>query len=84
MEYIIRNASIAFQYYGVDWLATSCGLLGVYFLGNKNKIGFVLFMIASASWVTFGVIISSLAVIAGSSVFFLMHLRGFINWLREE
>lgn len=84
MEYIIRNAAIAFQYYGVDWLATSCGLLGVYFLGNKNKIGFVLFMIASASWVTFGVIISSLAVIAGSSVFFLMHLRGFVNWLREE
>ena len=35
------------QYYGNDWLATVCGLTGVYLLGNKSKIGFVLFMMAS-------------------------------------
>ena len=68
------------QYYGVDWLATACGLTGVYLLGNKNKLGFILFMVASLSWVTFGVLTGSVAVIIGSSIFFIMHLRGWVNW----
>jgi hypothetical protein len=68
------------QYYGVDWLATACGLTGVYLLGNKNKLGFILFMIASLSWVTFGILTGSVAVIIGSSIFFIMHLRGWVNW----
>lgn len=71
------------QYYGIDWLATACGLLGVYFLGNKNKIGFVLFMVASMSWITFGVLTGSIAVIIGSSIFLMMHLRGWLSWTRD-
>lgn len=71
------------QFYGIDWMATACGLLGVYLLGNKNKIGFILFMIASASWITFGVLTGSVAVIIGSSIFLMMHLRGFLMWNRE-
>lgn len=70
------------QFYGVDWLATSCGLLGVYLLGSKNKLGFILFMLASLSWVTFGILTGSVAVIIGSSIFFFMHLRGFLKWSR--
>lgn len=72
------------QFYGIDWLATVCGLAGVYMLGNKNKIGFVLFMVASLSWISFGILTNSMAVILGSSIFFIMHLRGFINWLKQE
>ncbi|MEZ5427588.1 MAG: hypothetical protein R2747_15065 [Pyrinomonadaceae bacterium] len=71
------------QYYGIDWLATVCGLLGVYFLGNKNKIGFVLFMGASTSWITFGVLTGSIAVVIGSSVFLMMHFRGWLSWRRD-
>ena len=72
------------QFYGIDWLATVCGLTGVYLLGNKNKIGFILFMLASLSWVTFGILTGSIAVIIGSSIFFIMHLRGWINWSRVQ
>lgn len=72
------------QYYGIDWFATCCGLLAVAFLGNKNKIGFLVFMMASVSWVTFGLIVGSWAVVTGSSIFFFMHLRGFIKWRRDE
>lgn len=71
------------QFYGVDWLATICGLLGVYLLGNKNKFGFALFMTASLSWITFGIMTGSVAVILGSSIFFVMHLRGFWRWTKE-
>ena len=55
------------QYYGIDWLATVCGLTGVFLLGNKNKYGFLIFMMASASWV-----------MIGSSIFFFMHFRGWL------
>lgn len=72
------------QYYGIDWLATACGLTGVFLLGNKNKLGFLIFMMASASWVTFGFIVKSPAVVIGSSIFFIMHLRGFLKWRRDE
>jgi hypothetical protein len=71
------------QFYGIDWAATICGLLGVYMLGNKNKVGFILFMLASMSWITFGIMTGSIAVIIGSSIFFMMHLRGFIIWNKE-
>ena len=83
MESIGDTISSALSFYGIDWLATACGLLGVYMLGDKNKVGFVLFMVASASWVTFGVMTKSIAVVIGSSIFFIMHLRGFIRWTRQ-
>ncbi len=73
-----------FQFYGIDWLATACGLTGVFLLGNKSKYGFLIFMVASASWVTFGFLTGSYAVILGSSTFFFMHLRGWIKWRRDE
>lgn len=44
------------QFYGIDWLATACGLAGVYLIGNRNKLGFVVFMVASLSWIAFGAI----------------------------
>jgi len=72
------------NYYGIDWFATACGLTAVMLLGNKNKLGFLVFMMASASWVTFGVIVGSWAIVFGSSIFFFMHLRGFLKWRREE
>lgn len=71
------------QFYGIDWLATCFGLTGVYLLGNKNKVGFIVFMAASLSWVMFGILTGSVPIVVGSSIFFIMHLRGFINWTRE-
>ncbi|MDQ3089327.1 MAG: nicotinamide mononucleotide transporter [Acidobacteriota bacterium] len=72
------------QFYGIDWLATVCGLTGVYLLGNKNKYGFLVFMMASLSWIAVGIFIGSFAIIIGSSIFFIMHLRGWFNWSRSE
>ena len=73
-----------FQYYGIDWLATACGLTGVVLLGNKNKFGFVVFMVASMSWIAFGAITGSYAVIIGSCIFLILHARGLYKWMRQE
>jgi len=71
------------QFYGIDWVATVAGLTGVYLIGNKNKFGFLIMMIASLSWMAVGFLIGSLALILGSAVFFSLHLRGWIKWRRE-
>ena len=72
------------QFYGIDWFATACGLGAVFLLGNKNKFGFLVFMMASVSWITFGLYVGSYAIVTGSSIFFVMHLRGFRKGRRDE
>lgn len=72
------------QYYGIDWFATACGLAAVFLLGNKNKFGFLVFMMASISWITFGLYVGSYAIVTGSSIFLVMHFRGFLKWRRDE
>ena len=71
------------QYFGVDWIATIAGLTGVYLIGNKNKFGFLIMMIASLSWMAVGFMIGSLALILGSAVFFSLHVRGWFKWRKE-
>ncbi len=71
------------QFFGIDWLATVCGLAGVYLIGSKKSIGFPIMMIASLSWLTVGFLIGSLALIIGSAVFFSLHVRGWLKWRKE-
>ncbi len=72
------------QFFGIDWLATICGLTGVYLIGNKNHYGFLIMMIASLSWMAVGFLIGSLALIGGSAVFFGLHVRGWMKWRRDH
>ena len=72
------------QYYGFDWLAMVCGLSGMYLLGSKSKYGFVFFMISSSSWITVGIFVNSLPLICGSSISFILQIRGLLNWHREN
>ena len=71
------------QFYLIDWLATICGLTGVYLIGSKNRYGFLIMMLASLSWMTVGFMIGSLALILGSAVFFGLHVRGWLKWRRD-
>jgi hypothetical protein len=41
-------------------------------------------MIGSLSWAVFGVLSGSIAMTIGSLIFFTMHLRGYLNWRRNE
>jgi nicotinamide riboside transporter PnuC len=71
------------QYFGIDWLATVCGLTGIYLIGSKNRYGFLIMMVASLSWLTVGFLIDSVALVIGSAVFFGLHVRGWRNWGKQ-
>lgn len=68
------------QYYGIDWLATVCGLTGVFLIGSKKRTGFLVLMLASMSWLTVGILIQSIPLACGSVVYFSLHVRGWLKW----
>jgi len=71
-------------YYGLDWLASLSGLLGLYLVTEKKPVGF---LITAASVVVaagvslwadqYGFLISNL-------VTFFLALRGYVRWKREQ
>jgi hypothetical protein len=69
------------KYYTLDWLAMGLSLLAVYLLGNKNKFGFISFILANFLWVILGFsLINSLGIAIGNLVFLIMNIRGYLSW----
>lgn len=74
-----------FNFYGLDWLAMGLSLLAVWMLGNKNKLGFLVFVAANALWVVLGLaLIHSYGIVVGNLFFLVSNARGFVNWWKEE
>jgi hypothetical protein len=72
------------QYYGFDWLAMFCGLLGMYLLGSRSKYGFIFCMLGSLNWLVVGIFINSFPLIFGSSIFVILQIRGLISWHKKN
>ncbi len=70
----------ALNYYGFDYIAAICAIIGMFFLGNKKRIGFVLYLVATASGVVFAILAKSLPLIVTNIIMFIMNLRGFLLW----
>lgn len=77
MEYLIK-------FYGTDWLAVGMTLLSLHYLGNKSRMGFVFGMIASLSWMAFGLIAGSIASPIANVVFVYLNLRGLLKWQKDK
>lgn len=70
-----------FKYYGLDWFAMGASLLAVYLIGNKNRLGFLAYIIANALWIYLGVFkMQSLGISVGNIFFLTMNLRGYLKW----
>lgn len=76
-----KKMEVFLKYYALDWLAMGLSLLAVYLLGNKNKLGFVSFILANMLWTILGfTLINSLGIAIGNLVFLVMNIRGFMSW----
>ena len=72
------------RYWGLDWLAMALSLFSVYLLGNKNRIGFLVFAAANSTWIFLGLTwMASLGIAVGNTIFLFMNIRGFVNWTRK-
>jgi hypothetical protein len=72
---------IFLKYYGLDWLAMASSLLAVYLIGNKNRIGFISYILANALWIYLGVFKMQSF---GISFFLIMNLRGYLKWKKSQ
>jgi hypothetical protein len=73
-----------FKYYAIDWFAMSFSFIALYLIGEKNKYAFVFFITGNALWLLLGIILNSLAMIIGNSIFLITNIRGLIKWFRED
>lgn len=72
------------KYYGLDWLAMGTSLLAVYLIGNKNRLGFLSYIIANSLWIYLGIFkMQSLGISIGNVFFLAMNLRGFMKWKNQ-
>ena len=74
--------TIAFRYYGVDWLAMAFTFTAIYLLGNKSRHGFATMMCGNVCWIAVGAFTSSLAMVVANAVFLAMNTRGWIRWAK--
>jgi nicotinamide riboside transporter PnuC len=75
---------ILLKYNGLDWLAMASSLLSVYLMGNKNRIGFLSYMLANVLWIYLGTFkMQSFGISIGNIFFLLMNLRGYLKWKKR-
>jgi nicotinamide riboside transporter PnuC len=72
------------KYYGLDWIGTVLGLMSIYYLGRKRKIGFILRIVASVFWVAFGIVAGTTAGIVANVAVILLSVSGLRQWKRED
>ena len=57
--------------------------LTLYYLGEKRRFGFVFGIVASISWLIFGILVDSIANIIANVIFIALNLRGYLNWKEQ-
>ena len=68
------------RYLFLDWVGMALGLLALWMMGNRDRRGFVAFMISNAIWIGIGWWIGSLAMVIGNAVILAVNLRGLARW----
>jgi hypothetical protein len=72
---------VVLKYFGLDWLAMASSLLAVYLIGNKNRIGFISYILANVLWIYLGIFqMQSFGISIGNIFFLIMNLRGYLKW----
>ena len=68
------------QYYGIDYVAALCAIVGMFYIGNKNRAGFVLYMLATSFGIVFAILAKSPPLVVTNTIIFSMNLRNFLKW----
>jgi len=66
-------------------VAAIAEIAGIYLLGQKKKLGFILGSISGVLWVAYTVITgNAIGLVIVCSVTFVLNGRGFFKWRKEE
>jgi nicotinamide riboside transporter PnuC len=68
------------RYLGFDLVSAAAGLAGLYLLGNRNRYGFLLCLVASAFGIAFAALALSAPLLLLHVILLFVNLRGFFKW----
>jgi len=68
----------------VDWITAAITLLGVYLVGCKWKVGFLIGAVGCIGWCTVGVLTGAYGMLGSCVPMFFMNLYCWWKWWREE
>lgn len=74
---------LAVSYFGLDYLASVTAIGGMYFVGNRNRLGLVLYGISSAAMIAFAVLASSPPILIANVIAMALAFRALWRWSRE-
>jgi hypothetical protein len=67
------------RYLGFDLVSAGFGLAGLFLLGNRNRYGFLLCLVASAFGIVFGALAQSAPLLLLHVILLFVNLRGFLK-----
>jgi nicotinamide riboside transporter PnuC len=67
-----------------SYLLAGLGILSIYLTGKKLKSGWVVGLINSALWITYGLTSQQYGFVISALVFIGVQLKNYLNWAEEE
>jgi hypothetical protein len=77
-------ADLAFgPYYGLDYAAAATAIGGMYYVGNRNRLGLALYAVSSLAMIAFALLAASPPILIANAIAFGMAVRAFWRWSTE-
>ena len=67
----------------MDWAAATCSLIGVFLMGRKLKVSWLIFLVSNALWITHCYIHGQWAQLSLNVVFVILNVLGYRKWSRD-
>jgi hypothetical protein len=55
---------------------------GLYLIGNKKKLGFIIASSGNLLWIVLGISIQAVGLIFANIVIIILYVRGYLKWLK--
>lgn len=72
------------QFYGVDWLAMVVTFIAFWQMGNKERRGFLMMVVANILWLIIGILTGSIAMLVANVAFAVLNARTYMKWSSED
>lgn len=63
-----------------SWALSAASLISLYFLGNGNRTGFTVGLLADAMWAWYSIETQQWGFLVACGAYVVLHVRGFLKW----
>ena len=71
-------------YYGLDYVASATAIGGIYFIGNRSRVGLVLYAFSSLAMIAFAALANSPPILVTNVVALAFTIRAIWRWSSKK